>query len=361
MRVAVIYNKPERATPEQSWMRSSNLRGRMLPRNACDVAEFAVLHQVQAVTTALQQSGHEVVVFAADDIGRLASFLANDRPDIIFNCCESLHRNASLEMNVAALYELFGIPFTGSPALTLGLCLNKALAKAVFQAQGIPTPPYCVFPQGVALDTPKLLFPLIVKPMCEDAGIGIDENSVVHAAKELFERVRLIWREFDQPALAEEFIDGRELNVAVLATSSESLVALSVSEIDFSRLPAGSPRVVGYEAKWLLDSEYYRVTVPCCPARLSSEAETGAQALALRAGRAVGLRDYGRIDLRVGTRDKIAYVLEANPNPDIGFDSGFVRASEASGRTHAGVILEILERAAERSRLWHGIRAAVRT
>src|SRR5262245_23312459 len=132
MRVAVIYNRPRPAAPAQCWMSSRTTRGGMLPAGACDIAEFGVLHQVQAVTRALQEGGHQAVVFAVDDVGQLATFLAKDRPDIIFNCCESLNRTAALEMNVAAVYELFAIPFTGSSALTLGLALNKAYAKAVF-------------------------------------------------------------------------------------------------------------------------------------------------------------------------------------------------------------------------------------
>ena len=351
MRVAVIYNEPKTATPEQRWMSRSRTGGSMLPPDACDVAEFGVLQQVEAVTTALLEGGHQTVALGVDDIAQLASFLANERPEIIFNCCEGLHRNAALEMNVAALYELFAIPFTGSSALTLGISLNKALAKAVFQACGILTPPYAVFPAGAALRAPKLRFPLIVKPLCEDAGIGIDENSVVETEKDLFHRVRFIWREFDQPALVEEFIDGRELNVAVLAASPDQLMTLPISEIVFGELPGNSPRIVGYEAKWLLDSGYYRATTPRCPACLPPGTAEAAQAIALRAARAIGLRDYGRIDLRVRSRDNVIFVLEANPNPDIGFDSGFVRASQASGRTHTGVILEILERAAERARL----------
>ena len=160
-------------------MSRSGPEGRILPRNACDVAEFGVLHQVQAVTAALLEGGHEVVVFGVDDVARLARFLANERPDIVFNCCESLHRNAGLEMNVAALYKLFGIPFTGSSALTLGVALNKALAKAMFQAQGIPTPPYLVFPPGAALAASEAYFRSSSSRYREDAGIGIDENSVV--------------------------------------------------------------------------------------------------------------------------------------------------------------------------------------
>jgi D-alanine-D-alanine ligase len=323
----------------------------MLPPSACDVAEFAVLHQVEVVTAALLEGGHEPVVFGADDVAQLAGFLSNHRPDVIFNCCESLHRNGLLEMNVAALYELFAIPFTGSSALTLGISLNKALAKAVFQAHGIPTPAYAVCPPGAPLEAPNLAFPLIVKPLCEDAGIGIDVNSVVDTESGLFERVHFIWREFAQSALVEEFIDGRELNVAVLAAFPDQLISLPISEILFEKLPDHGPRIVGYEAKWLLDTEPYRETVPSCPAVLLPAMAEAARSLSLRAARAIGLRDYGRIDLRVRSRDDAIFVLEANPNPDIGFDSGFVRSSEASGRTHTELVLEILKRAAQRARL----------
>jgi D-alanine-D-alanine ligase len=351
MRVAVIYNKPKAATLEQRWMCRSRPGGSILPGNACDVAEFGVLHQVEVVTRALLEGGHQTVVFGVDDVAQLADFLAKDRPDIIFNCCESLNRNAAMEMNLAALYELFAIPFTGSSALTLGISLNKALAKVVFQACGILTPPYAVFAPGVALRKPAIGFPLIVKPLCEDAGIGIDENSLVETEKDLFHRIRFIWQEFNQPALVEEFIDGRELNVAVLATSPNRLITLPISEIVFSGLPGKTRRIVGYEAKWLVDSGYYHATTPRCPADLPAAMAEAAHSIALQAARATGLRDYGRIDLRARFRDNVIFVLEANPNPDIGCDSGFVRASQASGWTHAGVILEILQRAMERSGL----------
>jgi D-alanine-D-alanine ligase len=351
MRVAVIYNKPKAATPEQRWMRCSQPGGGELPANACDVAEFAVLHQVEVVTRALLEGGHQTIVFGVDDVAQLACFLAKDRPDIIFNCCESLNRNAAMEMNVAALYELFAIPFTGSSALSLGVSLNKALAKMLFQASGIRTPPYSVFAPGVALQPPAIGFPLIVKPLCEDAAIGIDENSLAETEKDLFQRIQFIWREFNQPALVEEFIDGRELNVAVLATSPDRLTTLPISEIVFSGRPASTGRIVGYEAKWLVDSDYYHATTPRCPADLPAAMTEAAESIALRAAQAIGLRDYGRIDLRCRFRDNVIFVLEVNPNPDIGRDSGFVRASLASGWTHTGVILEILQRAMERAGL----------
>jgi D-alanine-D-alanine ligase len=360
MRVAVVYNEPQTAAREQHWLCRSKPGGRILPPEACDVAEFGVLEQVKIVAVALREGGHDVVVFAVEDAARLASFLTKDRPDIIFNCCESLNRNAALEMSVAALYELFGIPFTGSPALTLGLSLNKALAKAVFQTHGILTPRYAVFSLGSALDAAcDLAYPLIIKPLCEDAGIGIDENSVVETECDMRNRVRFIWREFQQPALVEEFVDGRELNVALLANAGAKLMPLPISEIVFGELPGNAPRIVGYEAKWLLESDYYRATEPRCPACLPAEIAEGAQAAALRAAGSIGLRDYGRIDLRVRRGDNAIFVLEADPNPDIGSDSGFVRAACASLRTHKGLILEILDRAAERSHLSSAAEAEV--
>jgi D-alanine-D-alanine ligase len=360
MRVAVIHNKPKAATPEQQWMCRSRLARSGLPASACDVAEFGVLHQVDVVTRALLEGGHQTVAFGVDGLAQLAGFMTEDRPDIIFNCCESLNRNAAMEMNVAALYELFAIPFTGSSALTLGISLNKALAKMIFQGCGILTPPYAVFPPGVVLQTPALEFPLIVKPLCEDGGIGIDENSLVETEKDLSHRVRFIWREFNQPALVEEFIDGRELSVAVLATSPDRLITLPISEIVFSGLRGKTARIVGYEAKWLVDSDYYHATTPRCPADLPAAMREAVQTIALRAARATGLRDYGRIDLRARFRDNVIFVLEANPNPDIGCDSGFVRASEANGWTHTGVILEILQRAIERAALSNVCEVAAR-
>jgi len=355
MRVAVIYNEPRAAPANQRWLHDRTSGGGHLPANACDIAEFSILHQVDVVTRALVEEGHETIPFGVDDAMRLAAFLESDRPDIIFNCCESLHRNAALEMNVAALYELLAIPFTGSPARTLALSLNKEHAKAIFRASGLLTPRHAVFHPRRPMSAHNLSFPLIVKPLCEDASIGIDDDSVVDTEQDMHRRVRFIWTAFEQPALVEEFIDGRELNVAVLATSADELVALPVSEIVFGELPR---RIVGYEAKWMVDSPRYQATTPRCPADLPPALTAAAQAMALQAARALGLRDYGRIDLRV-REDGAVFVLEANPNPDIGFDSGFVRASAAGGRTHATVISGILARAAERGGLAATIEVAV--
>jgi D-alanine-D-alanine ligase len=245
------------------------------------------------------------------------------------------------------MYELFGIEYTGSPTLALGLALDKALTKSVFESRGIPTPKHQLFKEPGRVDS-NLKFPLIVKPVHEDASIGIDANAIVYDEAALRGRVRFILHEFEQPALAEEYIDGRELNVAVIATSDGNMQTLPISEITFDKMPEGAPRIVSYEAKWIEESPMYQTTVPVCPAPLSEAVAAEARRIALGAARAVGLRDYGRVDMRLDANDQL-FVLEANPNPDISEDAGFMRAARTSGRTFDGTINEILDFAIARA------------
>lgn len=330
MRIAVIHNQP---------VSSAEYRA----------AEWGVLEQAGSVVSALVAAGHTPIPYAATDAGALCEFLSRKRPELIFNCCESLAGRASFEMNVAAIFELFGIPFTGSSALSLGLALDKGLSKAVFGAQGVPTPSYVHFEPGADVALPGLSLPLIVKPVAEDASIGIDDGAVVHDAAALEARVRFVWRAFDQAALVEEFIAGREFNVSLLATSPSEFTVLPIAEIAFDELPQGRPRIVGYEAKWNEGSAAYSGTTVQCPALLAADTAARIRQLALAAARAVGVRDYGRIDLRVREKDQAVFVLEANPNPDLGPQAGFLRAAAAAGIGMHEVILEIVNRAIERS------------
>ena len=351
MKVAVIYNEPRNTASEDHWLRRSDPKYHPPSAEFVDASEFGVLLQMRSIGAALGEHGHEVSVFSADDDPRrLCSFLSNERPEVIFNCCESILGQSKLEMNVAAMYELFGIPYTGSPPLTLGLALDKALAKSIFISNNISTPRHQLFEceEMEPIDS-NLHFPLIVKPVHEDASIGIDANAIVQDARSLAHRVKFIQKEFEQAALAEEFIDGRELNVAVLETSEGKFETLPISEITFQNVPEGMPRIVSYEAKWVEESPMYQTTVPECPAKLQEHIAKEARSIALQAASAVGLRDYGRIDMRLDAKGNL-FVLEANPNPDISEDAGFMRAARASGRTFAGTINEILGSAIARER-----------
>lgn len=349
MRIAVIYNEPKLTPTQEHWIFRSSSEKSVSTKGFTDASEYGVVEETEQIESFLRDAGYQTIVYAVRDVSELVKFLRQNRPDLVFNCCETFQGDARLEMNVAAIYEILGIPFTGSPSLALGIASNKSIAKDLFVSHGVPTSPWIVAsPNGSRIETGRLKYPLIVKPLCEDASIGIDAHSIVESHAGLMERVRFVWEEFRQPALVEEYIPGRELNVAMLAIDSGTFLTLPISEIVFNDLPDQSYRILTYQAKWLVDSPYYRATVPRCPAQLSTELAERVRSVAVKAAKAVQLRDYGRIDLRIRASDDEVFVLEANPNPDITFDSGFVRAAEASGRTHASAVLEIVERAKQR-------------
>jgi len=351
LRVAVVYNEPKHTPHAEHWLSRSHASVHADAGDFRDASEFGVVEQMQSIAAALESHGYRVLIFSAnDDPSRLCSFLASEKPDLVFNCCESIMGASSLEMSVAAMYELFSIPYTGSGSLALGIALNKRLSKDLFTANGISTPRHTFVLPGERVVHPEALdYPLIVKPVSEDASIGIDDAAIVTRFEELRARVEFVHSEFHQGALIEEFIDGRELNVALIGNGATGMTPLPISEITFDRLPAGARRIVSYEAKWVEESPLYHTTMPQCPAVLPAAIEEEARTLAVRAARIVGLRDYGRVDMRLSDRTNTLYVLEANPNPDISEDAGFMRAALASGRTYAGTINEIVAHALERS------------
>jgi D-alanine-D-alanine ligase len=191
----------------------------------------------------------------------------------------------------------------------------------------------------------SMKFPLIVKPSREDASIGIEPSSIVTNANELRKRVRFVIEEFDQPALVEEYIDGRELNVALLGNRKP--VIFPISEIDMSTLPKAYPRIITYNAKWMKGTEEYLHTKGVCPALLTPELESEIKSMALTAFELIGCRDYARIDFRL-SKDHQPYILEVNPNPDISDDAGFARSAMAAGLTFDDLAGKIVECALER-------------
>jgi D-alanine-D-alanine ligase len=349
MRVAIIYNEPKHTEADEHWLTRS--RGEVeLEHGFRDASEFGVLDEMKMIAGELESAGYNVVIFSVDDdVKRLITFLSEEKPDVIFNLCESVQGKSDLEMCIAGIYELFNIPYTGASAISLGNALNKWLAKSLFVSHKIPTPKFHRVAPGDKLPSPlRLTYPIMVKPMCEDASIGIDNHSIVNSRKELKERIEFVHAEFNQAALIEEYIDGRELNVALLAGEDGKFEPLPISEITFDKLPEGNPRIVSYEAKWVEESPLYQTTVPVCPAIIDKEVAEKAREIALRAATAVGLRDYARVDMRLRERDNALFVLEANPNPDISHDAGFMRAARTSERSHEETIVAILGQAIKR-------------
>ncbi|MBI5892219.1 MAG: ATP-grasp domain-containing protein [Deltaproteobacteria bacterium] len=305
-----------------------------------------VVDTADSVKKAIEENGiAPKLVPLKDDPEDFIKMLRHGAPDIIFNLCEGAFGLSSMEMNVAGLYELFGFRYTGSGPLTLGLSLNKETAKNILYARGIPTPKYAVIGDIKSLSSVSISFPLIVKPVHEDAGIGIDNNAVVWDITSLKKRIEYIIDIYKQPALVEEYIDGREFNVSVIGNETPNV--LPVSEIDFSELPMDIPKIVGYEAKWITTSPLYKKTVPVCPANISKDIEEKLSCTAIKAYKALGCRDYARIDIRMGN-DNMPKVLEVNPNPDISPDAGLARSALAAGFSYSKLICEIINCAVKR-------------
>ncbi|MDP9149901.1 MAG: D-alanine--D-alanine ligase [Myxococcota bacterium] len=297
------------------------------------------------VAEVLGNAGREAYLLPVDgDLASLRARLAELDPDCAFNLCESLAGDARLESAVPLLLELLGIPFTGSPPEVLSLALRKDRVKVRLEAAGIPTP------AGRVLATPDdacdLPFPLIVKPAREDGSVGISRASVVHSRQELTRAVEAVVTSLRQPCLVEEFVDGREFNVALLGHPAPRVLPLS--EIDFAGLPPGIPHIVSYDAKWSSGSVDDLGTAAVFHPSLPMSVAARVRRVAAEAFRAVGVRDYGRVDIRLASTG-VPYVVDVNPNCDLSPHAGMARAASAVGIDYAA-LTQVLVRYALRRR-----------
>ena len=223
--------------------------------------------------------------------------------------------------------------------------MEKSIAKMIMRAHGIQVPDAAVVYKGRVDHAQDIDFPVIVKPASEDASKGIDAKSVVTSLKELLERIHYIHDEFDAPAMIERYIEGREIYAGILGGDRPE--PLPLIELDLSKLPDGMPKIAGYEVKFDVRTEAYKKT-KSAPARdLSEDIVERVHQIALTAFRALKLRDYGRLDLRVTAKGEI-YVIEANPNPWLDPSAEFAMAAKESGRSYTEMIGAIVESAMRR-------------
>jgi D-alanine-D-alanine ligase len=297
-----------------------------LPPGVARRSQDEILGVVAAVQRALETRGAtiRVVPVALDPVAFAPDFL-KDRPEVVVNLCESLGGDSRGEMLVPGLLDLMDLPYTGSGPLTLGLALHKHMAKELLRARGVPTPEHALIERPEDLRAVRLGFPLIVKPAREDASIGIDRHSVVHDPESLASACERVLDEHAQPALVERYIEGRELNVALLGHPPQ---VLPLAEIDFEKLAPDHPRIVTYAAKWDEASPEFIATPPVA-CKLSPDLGALVSKTALAAFDALGCRDYGRVDIRLAP-DGTPYVIEVNPNCDLSPDAGFARAARAA-------------------------------
>jgi len=345
-KVLLLYNE---TNPElyiyKSELEKSNLN--FLPY--FEIENVTPMDEYEQMGKRIATLGYNVTCLNVNDnLDLLLEALQKNKPDVVFNFVEIFHGNPKLEMNIAGLFDLYGVSYTGAPPIALATCQNKLLAKKILVANGIQTPAFEIYPNTPNIKiASKLRYPLIVKPLFEDASVGIENASVVSDLKSLKKRILHVHNEFKQPALVEEFIEGRELNVSVLG--DKELAVLPISEIDFSTMPDHLENIVSYQAKWDPLHESYHKTIPICPAKLPKKLLTKIEKIALKTFSILHLRDYARVDMRLAPDGEV-YVLEANPNPDLSEGAGFMRSAEAAGYPYEQALGKLIELALARGK-----------
>jgi D-alanine-D-alanine ligase len=309
-------------------------------------AREEVVQVAAALANALTR-GERVAVPVPVGSEPLAAFQSLKRhpPDVVVNLCESVSGDSRGEMAAGAFLDVLGLPYTGSGPLALGLALHKDKAKELLFARGVPTPGFAVISKLTELSSVELPFPLIVKPVREDASAGVTFDSVVQDGAALREAVELVLRTFHQPALVERFVAGREVYVSFLGNTPR--VVLPLSEIHFGKAFDGRPRIVSYRAKWEPASPECRDS-PSGPCLLAPEVEDKVVGAALAAFEALGCRDYGRVDLRLSAEGE-PYVIDINPNCDLHPQAGYARAAAAAGMDYAALGSRLVDVALERT------------
>jgi D-alanine-D-alanine ligase len=317
------------------------------------MAEYDSKETISALSAALQAVGHEVILLEADEA--IAEKLRSAHPQVVFNIAEGI-RGESRESHVPAICEMLGLPYTGSGPLTLALCLDKARAKEILTYYHIPTPPFQVFRSPEEELDSQLRFPLIVKLLHEGSSMGLSENSVVDDEVALKRQLRYLLQMYQQPVVVERFIEGREFTVGVLG--NENPRVLPIIEMIFSK-PRGIVLFAPDDpVKPLIQQErgpdvQFPETIhyPVCPADTGEELEHQIEQTALKAFRALGCRDWCRMEMRLG-HDGTLYVLELNPIAGIDPNYWLPKAAKAAGLSYELLVNEILDCALERTGLW---------
>src|SRR4051812_40342073 len=295
---------------------------------------------VGQVAKALRQRGHTPSVLGIHgDLGKMLSGIRRRKPDLIFNLMEMFGENLRGDVGVVGFLDLVDIPYTGGGPGEFYLRQDKGLTKKLLAFDEIRYPDFAVFSRDDLETGGSLRLPLFVKPLRADASIGIGTNSLVHDYKTLMKRVVAIHEELNDSALAEEYIEGREFYVGILGNRDP--VAFPPIEMDFSGLPEGAPRILDKKAKWAENSAEYKGT-RAIMADVSDELRARLQKVSLDAYRALRVRDYGRVDLRLTDTGDI-YVIEVNANCYLEKESEFATAAAASGLEYPALINRLVD------------------
>lgn len=281
------------------------------------------------------------IVHTLDDVDFVAEhFDLNDL--LFFNLCEHLNGVATDDVKITTRMDRLGIHYTGAATAALKRCLDKARTKHVLELNDLPTAPYQVFTRAGQVN--RVPLPAIVKPVAEDASLGITRESVVFDEQQLRARAQYVLDVYRQPALVEEYVVGREFNVGLWGNGQ--LHMLPIAELSFAHWADPYQQFCHFDAKWNPDSLEYQTMPVVCPADIGTALAEQINDVARRSYTALGCRDYARVDLRVradAAGDDVSYVLEVNPNPCLAPDAGFSNAARVAGYDYPAMATQIAE------------------
>ncbi len=319
-------------------------------------AEWDSIETVQAVCDALNSDPNvECEIVEAVPEVALPRLMVR-KYDIVFNIAEGM-RGEAREAQFPAVMEMLGIPYTGSGPLTLATALDKARTKEVLQHHGIPVARFVTSSDTettLAKLLPELEYPVVVKPLSEGSSKGVKNSSFAANDAELRAEIKRIGDDYDQPAIIEEFLPGREFTVAVLGNGNEAKV-LPIVEIKLSELPPEANGIYSYEAKWIYDVRDNPLDIFSCPADLTPELKKAIDETVLSTFEILGCRDWSRIDVRLDRHGK-PNIIEVNPLPGIlpnpEDNSCFPKAARTAGMNYDQTMLAVLRAGCKR----HGIK-----
>ena len=293
------------------------------------------------VVTTLRTAGHEVRPLGVhDELKPIRDDIEAWKPDVVFTLLEQFHGEAIYDQNVVSYLELLRVPYTGCNPRGLMLARGKDLSKTLVQHHRVPVPDFAVFPMHRKVKRPaRLALPLIVKSVNEDASYGISQASVVDSDDKLVERVKFIHERIGTAAIAEEYIEGREIYVGIVG--NDRLLVLPVWELQFKNMPQGDWLIATEKVKHDTDYQERRGILHGPAKDLTPELTARIQGLAKRIYRTLELDGYARIDFRLAA-DGTPYFLEANPNPEIAENEEFATAARHVGINYPDLLQRVV-------------------
>ncbi len=303
-----------------------------------NMEDLKTVANVMAACGSLGHTTEHLVIF--DDLDLLRQKLETFAPDVLFNLAEEFKNNPGFGQNIVSLLEMQGVPFTGCGSTGLTLCKHKGISKKILAYHHIQVPNFVVIPRGQRIGRPRQLkFPILVKPVKDEASYGISQASFVQNEEQFRERVAFIHEKHNADAIAEEYIEGRELYLSLMGNTR--LNVFPIRELVFREVPTNEPKIATYKAKW--DEEYRkrwglenRFAEDLDPALVAEIEQTCKDIYRL-----LTIDGYARIDLRLAPDNKI-YFIEANPNPHLAADEDFAQSAEKAGLKYPQLIDAII-------------------